>query len=238
MVFVVITFSIGVIFFLFSKNKLILYHLYKGIISVIMSLVFLLVSIDEICPYSNLSVKFLTIIYVTIYILFFTFPTIINAYLLKNGYYYKYFKKSFKIYKIWFITASIIILCLITYYFRDTLGVSIIMLYFSMLFELNSHGIYKYIVLKKLNVKPYLEVYKTKKIDDKDAQIMINEVFKNIEVDGFENIKVSILYEHFDELRKKGMSMKQISRLTGLSYYRVKKICNLTIFDLDDNIEV
>ena len=106
----------------------------------------------------------------------------------------------------------------------------------SLIFEMGVHNVYKYYLLKKLNVdvSPIIQTYyetkkknkKSIKLDDKQANKLLKKILSNEKVDNFKDIDINLRDKYIISFKEKGMSMKKISELTGLSYYMVRKIFN------------
>lgn len=237
--FFVAVYNIATIILRMKKEKHIIYFLYVGFSCALLSVLTLMSSIGLLYYYNNFVAGNIKIIYITIYIICILFPTVINVVLLKNGFYFKITREYFKIYKILFF-----ILCLGLLIFEMVIGsasdnmkmlyVSMSTLMMSVCCELGIHNFYKYYLLKKGFRSSYIcEVVsgtkKTKKkykINNKEEEKIIEEVLDNSVLKDFKSLDENVREGYILDLKSKGMSMKKISEITGISYYMVRKICN------------
>lgn len=234
--------NIWALILIIKPTKIKLYYLYCGLMSYAISLISLNLSI-LILYYINYSYKvYMIMVFFIVHVLNLLFFLFANKFMVQKGIYYSINKKTHsKGYGVIFIITGVFWIILSVIYgisseTKQFLIGSIIAFIFSLIIEMGVHNIYKYYLLKKLNVdvstiiQSYYETKKTNnkssKLDDKQANKLLNKILNNENVDSFKDIDINLRDNYIISFKEKGMSMKKISELTGLSYYLVRKICN------------
>lgn len=237
--------DIWTLILIIKPTKIKLYYLYCGFMCYVNSLISLNLSILILYYINYLYKVYMIIAFFIVHILNLLFFLFANKYMVDKGIYYSINKKTHsKGYGILLILTGISFLVLSVVYgvcgaLNETgqpLIVSITTFILSLITEMGVHNIYKYYLLKKLNVdvSPIIQTYyetkkknkKNSKLDDKQANKLLKKILSNEKVDSFKDIDINLRDNYIISFKEKGMSMKKISELTGLSYYMVRKICN------------